>query len=280
MVSSLEYTGLMSVYYKEKPEYLEQALASVIAQSCPPKYMILVEDGKLSTELYDVIDKLKQKFEDNKIKFILLKNPSNMGLAHSLNNGLAKSKTTLIARFDSDDINVKNRMEETLAVFKNKPHVAAVGAWIGEFSKNPSMMSGVRKVPSHQNEIKTFSKHRNPMNHMSVTFKKDVVQKNGGYPIIPDFEDYALWNTLLKNGEIFYNIPEILVYARADENFADRRRGLNYIRHEMIFQKKMKSIKYFSFVVIFTNILIRTIVRFLPAKTLKWTYSLLRKNKP
>lgn len=278
MVNSLEYTGLMSVYYKEKPEYLEQALASIIAQSCPPKYMILVEDGRLSPELYDVINKAKRNFENHKITFILQKNSSNMGLARSLNKGLVKNKTELVARFDSDDINVKDRMKKTLAVFKKIPSVTVVGSWIGEFSENPSVISGVRKVPSKQDEIRIFSKHRNPMNHMSVTFRADAVKKSGGYPIIPDFEDYALWNILLKKGKIFYNISEILVYARADLNFANRRRGLNYIRHEITFQKKMKSINYFSSGVILMNILTRSIVRILPSKMLKWTYSLLRKS--
>ena len=37
-----EYSVLMSVYYKEKPEYLKQAIGSIQAQSLPANDFVLV----------------------------------------------------------------------------------------------------------------------------------------------------------------------------------------------------------------------------------------------
>lgn len=278
MIRQEQYSGLMSVYYKENPEYLKRALESIREQSSLPKTMILIEDGKLSVGLSNVISEEKKIFESKKIEFILIKNKVNEGLAPSLNKGLKECKTNLVARFDSDDINLKNRMEKTLSVFQNRPQYAVVGSWAGEFSEKISKISDVKKVPEKQEDIKKFSKHRNPVNHMTVTFKSEVIKNNGGYPIIADFEDYALWNKLLQRGEKFYNIPRILVYARADENFVGRRRGWKYLRHELTFQNKMKKMGYFSHKIVFINVLMRGIIRILPVKVLTLVYSTLRKN--
>ena len=51
----ISFSVLLSVYYKESPIYLSQALYSVIKQSIPPTEIILVEDGKLPKTLEKVI---------------------------------------------------------------------------------------------------------------------------------------------------------------------------------------------------------------------------------
>ena len=43
----------MSVYYKEKPEYLRLALDSVIKQTVAAAEIVLVKDGPLTEELRD-----------------------------------------------------------------------------------------------------------------------------------------------------------------------------------------------------------------------------------
>ena len=49
---------LISVYKSEKPCYLDSSLESVIKnQTLKPNNVIIVEDGPLTTGLYDVISK-------------------------------------------------------------------------------------------------------------------------------------------------------------------------------------------------------------------------------
>ena len=53
---------LMSIYYKERPEYFDQAMKSIWDnQSMKPDQIVLVEDGPLTPELYDMIKNWKQK---------------------------------------------------------------------------------------------------------------------------------------------------------------------------------------------------------------------------
>ena len=52
----------MSVYKKEKAEYLELALDSVVNQTLKPDEIVLVQDGELTKELYVIIEEYKRKY--------------------------------------------------------------------------------------------------------------------------------------------------------------------------------------------------------------------------
>ena len=50
------YSFLMSVYYKEKPDFLKIAIESMLNQSITPNEIIIVKDGNLGIELNEIID--------------------------------------------------------------------------------------------------------------------------------------------------------------------------------------------------------------------------------
>ena len=52
----MNYSVLMSVYYKEKPEFLRQSIESMLAQTAPTNDFVLVCDGPLNSELDAVIE--------------------------------------------------------------------------------------------------------------------------------------------------------------------------------------------------------------------------------
>ena len=49
------YSVLMSVYYREKPEYLRESMESMLNQSVKPDDLVLVCDGPLNEPLDEVI---------------------------------------------------------------------------------------------------------------------------------------------------------------------------------------------------------------------------------
>ena len=51
------YSVLMSVYYKENPEWLKISIDSMLNQTILPSEFVLVEDGPLTEELDKVIEK-------------------------------------------------------------------------------------------------------------------------------------------------------------------------------------------------------------------------------
>ena len=58
----LPFSVLISVYFKEKPAYLEQALTSIFTQSAVPDEIVVVKDGPLGKELESVLDIYKSKY--------------------------------------------------------------------------------------------------------------------------------------------------------------------------------------------------------------------------
>lgn len=97
-----KFSVLLSVYKNEKPEYLKSAIESIyFAQTLKPSEIILVEDGPLTVELYDVIRELKVKLE-NTLKIVKLEKNSGLGIA--LNKGIFECENELVARMDTDDI--------------------------------------------------------------------------------------------------------------------------------------------------------------------------------
>ncbi|CBL13780.1 Glycosyl transferase family 2 [Roseburia intestinalis XB6B4] len=51
------YSVLMSVYRKEKAEYLQKSIDSMLSQTVPPQDFVIVCDGLLGDELNQVLQK-------------------------------------------------------------------------------------------------------------------------------------------------------------------------------------------------------------------------------
>lgn len=57
-----KFSVLISVYKKEKPQFLDQALNSIEHQTVLPTEIVLVEDGAIPAALQDIIDKHRSNF--------------------------------------------------------------------------------------------------------------------------------------------------------------------------------------------------------------------------
>ena len=122
-MNEMKFSDLLSVYYKENPSFLEQALKSVFNQTISPSEVVLVQDGLLKDELNSVIEKFKGKYKKN---FKVIKFKKNRGLGSALHDGLLECSNEIVFRMDTDDICRKDRFEKQLEIFK-KMDVDVVG---------------------------------------------------------------------------------------------------------------------------------------------------------
>ncbi len=256
------FSVLMSVYYKEKPEYLNQSIESILNQTVKPKEIVIVKDGPLTNELEDVIKKYK-------VKEVQLE--KNVGLGKALKIGVENCKYELIARMDSDDISVPNRFELELKEFKKNPNLTLVGGQVVEF--NELGLGKKRKVPEDMKSIIKYSKKRNPFNHMTVMFKKKDILNVGNYKHMPFFEDYYLWILLIKNNYEVLNLSEILAYVRSGEEMTKRRGGIKYIQPTYNFEREIYRLKYIKLNTFLVNIFIRGTVSLVPNKVRRKIYT-------
>jgi len=124
----MKISVLISVYYKENPEYLDQCLNSLAVQTVPAKEIILVKDGKLTNELENVLSIWKEKLP---MKIVGYKDKK--GLAYALNYGLQFCSYELVARMDSDDICMPDRFEKQIRYLEEHKNTVIVGSNILEF---------------------------------------------------------------------------------------------------------------------------------------------------
>ena len=254
------YSVLMSVYVKENPEFLRQSMQSMYDQTVPTDDFVLICDGPLNKELDAVIDGMQQQFGERLHVFRL---PENHGLGYALNFGVKKCKNELIARMDSDDVSVKDRIEKQLEVFE-KMDVSVVGSNVVECDEKMNKQIVYKNVPERNEDIMIMMKKRNPINHMSVMFRRSKVLFAGNYLEMPFFEDYYLWVRMAKGGNKFYNIPKPLVNVRGGLQMIRRRGGIKYMKNIVRFQKVLKKNKIIAVPRLMVNIFERLAVASIP----------------
>lgn len=219
------YSVLMSVYYKEKPEHLKEAIESIQAQTCPTDDFVLICDGPLTPGL-DAVIAQKQRQMGDVLNVVRL--AKNVGLGLALNEGLRHCRHELVARMDSDDISRPDRCQKQLAVFRAHPEISICSGIVEEFSTTPDTVDARRVLPETNAEIVEFAKKRNPFNHPCVMYKKAAVMAVGSYQDCYLLEDYHLWLRMLFAGEQGYNLQEPLLHMRAGSELYMRRAGWKY----------------------------------------------------
>lgn len=270
-----KFSVLMSVYFKESPINLDLAINSIVTQTLKPDEFIIVEDGPLTPELECCIKKYCEIYKY--IKVIRL--PKNVGLGKALNHGLKFCSYDYVARMDSDDISVKDRFEKQLSFLSKNMEYDVIGGNIMEFDSISGLDLSQRVVPGTEKEINQFLKKRNPMNHVSVIFRKSSVIESGGYIDCPYFEDYYLWARMIAKGKRFINMNEILVRVRAGLDMSGRRGSFRYLKSIVNFQKKLLNLKIINVFTYLTNIFLRSMVALFPNKLRYSIYQLkLRKR--
>lgn len=237
------YSVLMSVYHREKPENLKQAIESIQAQTLSADDFVLVCDGPLNEPLDSVIA-AKQREMGETLKVVRL--AKNGGLGNALNKGIKHCKNELVARMDSDDIAYPDRCEKQIAVFNLHPEVSICSGIVEEFTIDPSIVDAKRIPPETNAEILEFAQKRNPFNHPCVMYKKSAVKAVGSYHDFYLLEDYYLWIRMLMAGYQGYNIQEPLLYMRAGADMYKRRAGWKYGMAQIKLFKFMKDSGFIS----------------------------------
>ncbi|MFR7866640.1 sugar transferase [Ruminococcus bicirculans (ex Wegman et al. 2014)] len=237
---SQKYSVLMSLYKKEKPEYLRLAIDSMINQTVPPDEIVIVEDGPLTDELYAVLDEYPILHR--------VKNETNLGLGLALNVGLKKCKNELVARMDTDDCSKPERCEKQLLRFSEKPYLAIVGSHIDEFVGDVSNVISQRVVPTTTKEIYDYAKRRSAFNHPAVMYSKTAVLDAGGYADLKRNQDVDLFGRMQFLGYKAENIDEALLWFRSSDELAKRRKSWQNTWSYIATIRKFWKMGYSSFV--------------------------------
>lgn len=272
-----KFSVLMSLYIKEKPQYVEECFQSLLRQTVKADEWVVVEDGPLTEELYAVLDKYEKEYP-GLIKRVPFK--ENRGLGLALQSGVPECTYDIIARMDTDDICREDRFEKQLAEFEKDPGLDIIGSHIDEFEDTPDTIVAKRLVPVTDAEIKKYQKKRDAFNHMTVMYKKKAVLDAGNYQSCSLMEDTYLWVRMMKNGVKCKNVDDALVYARIGKDMFTRRGGWAYFKKYKAGQKMVYDTGYISWLDYASVITIQFFVALVPRRLRGWIFKkMLHKKK-
>lgn len=272
----MRFSVLVSIYSKEKPYFLEKALDSIFNQTISPDEVVLVKDGILTKELENIISIEKDKFNKNNIDFVCVQLERNMGLGIALQKGLEKCKYDYVARMDADDIATDTRFEDQLKYMNEHRDISVLGGYIDEFSVEGEVIR-TKMMPLTYKDLYKYGKYRNPLNHMTVFFRKKDVMDVGGYKPLKGLEDYYLWCRILSGGYKIANIDKVLVHARLG-NFENRRGGFEYFKTYIKLRILQKRLKYTNTTEFIFATILTALITLSPKNLRGGLYKVLRKS--
>lgn len=274
----MKFSLLMSVYLGDKTQHLHESLLSILNQTLLPSELVIVKDGEISKENEDVIGLFKENFELKKTIIKIIPITENRGLGLALNKGLEHCSFPWVARMDSDDISTYDRFEQMFNLINLNPGYDVYGSHIEEFIDNHLKPSGYRTVCLNNSEINKDLLKRNPMNHVTVIFKKSSIQSVGSYENYPSFEDYHLWAKMIYSGYSFKNFNIVTVKVRTGNDMIGRRIGLGYALRELKFQLFLYKLFKPGFAILLKGIFSRSLIRLAPKYILNMAYKVTRKS--
>lgn len=262
---------LISLYNNENENNLFSCLDSLKNQTTMANEVILVLDGYVRDSLLKIVDDFK-----NILNIKLIKIPENVGLGKALNYGLKFCNYNYIARMDTDDICLPDRLEKQILFLNQNPDTDILGTSIIEFDEFNNQRR--KELPLSKNKIRKFSKEKNPFNHMTVIFKKSAVNSAGGYMHHHYMEDYNLWLRMIHKNMNTANLKDVTVMARVGKSMLLKRRGLKYLLSEFTLFKLKNSLEITTF---FSGLLIffkRSLSRIIPVFLLRIVYNMNRER--
>ena len=180
---------------------------------------------------------------------------------------------------DTDDISKPDRFKKQIQFIKKNPEVVLFSGQILEFNENPSDADILKSVPTEHTDIIKFAQKRSPFNHMTVAYKKSVIEAVGGYQHHLFMEDYNLWLRVIGAGYRVGNHPDILLYARVGNGMHARRKGLEYVNSELQLLKLKKELKLQDPIHANILFLLRSSFRLLPSSLLGKIYNTFLRKK-
>lgn len=189
---------------------LGRALQSLTGQTLREWEAVVVDDGS-TDDTATVLAAATRA--DPRIR--VLHRPAE-GIVAALTAGIALARAPVIARFDADDEMHPARLALQLDLLDREPELGLVSCLV-EFGGDRTANAGYALHVDWLNSVVTPDEIRlsrfieSPLAHPSVVYRRELIDRLGGYRDGPFPEDYELWLRWLDAGVRVAKVPELLV---------------------------------------------------------------------
>lgn len=189
--------------------YIESCIHSVLNQTYPAIELIVLDDGS-SDGSPAIIERLAAQHS------FYFEAQTNMGLARTLNKGIALSHGKYICTLGSDDIFMLDKIKKQMLFMEAHPEIAVCGG-------NQIVIDSDGLIVNQRQKFECFRTmdfddlflQRQPgIPASSAMIRRDVIEREGAYdPAIP-LEDMYLWYKLTARGHRIAGLNDVLIYYR------------------------------------------------------------------
>jgi glycosyltransferase involved in cell wall biosynthesis len=196
--------------YRDAAGTLDAAVNSLVAQDLADWELLLIDNGST-----DEGPATARRWAAHDPRIRLLHEPRT-GIAHALNTGLGSAGGAYIARMDADDVCHPERLAKQAAYLDTHPEIGVLGTRT-VFATTVEKSGGMAWYVEWQNAILTPHEHYvkrfvdAPLAHPTVMFRRELVERYGGYSTDPLPEDHELWLRWMDAGARFAKLPEALL---------------------------------------------------------------------
>jgi glycosyltransferase involved in cell wall biosynthesis len=222
----------MSVY--NGADFLSQSIKSILRQTFLDFEFIIVDDASTDSSY-----KIMQDYARSDERIVIIKNPSNLGLAQSLNIALNHASGNFIARMDSDDIAVENRLETQLKYLEENPDIVLVGSSIYFIDTGNNIILKYNTVADSR-ILQKMIYYQNICPHPTWMLKREILQNLKGYRNLPAAQDYDFLMRLCFLNYKISNINTPLLYYRVYDKSISYEKNLIQIKLARYLRKLYK----------------------------------------
>ncbi|MCP4643907.1 MAG: glycosyltransferase [bacterium] len=183
---------------------VRRAVDSVLCQTWRDLELVAVDDGSTDGTA-DVLNACVEA--DDRVRVV--RNPSNQGIAPTLNTGTNAARGEWLAHIDADDEWVPDKLRKQMEFVEDHPDVGLLGTW----SMARNAVTGdtqMRRAPVSHEQVLERIWTRCPFNHSAIVVRKALLDRVGGYDCSFAYaEDHELYFRLAFETRT-HNLPEPL----------------------------------------------------------------------
>jgi glycosyltransferase involved in cell wall biosynthesis len=208
MMSKPQISVIMTVY--NNASYLDESISSILNQTLKDFEFIIIDDCS-SDESTKIVKKYQNK--DARIKFI--QNKKNLGIAKSSNIGLILARGKYVARLDSDDVSLPNRLEAQYKYLEDHQDIFLVGGQGIDIDSKGTVLGKLKKPVGCERVMDEMIK-KNCIIHPSVMFRSRPRYYYRSK--LSSASDYDFYLQIMSDKRRIDNVPATLVKYRRNPN--------------------------------------------------------------
>ncbi len=205
---------VMPVYNCEK--YISEAIESILNQTYKNLELIVVDDGSTDGSR-EIIDKIAIK--DNRLK--IFSHKKNKGISKALNKAISNSKGKYIARLDSDDVSLPQRLEKQVYILEKNTEIGVCGTRGIAINEKGERVSYLNTLTGHLLNYNYWKP--SPFISSSSMIRKSIFKGELFDSRLDTVEDYDMWLRLKKYCRFFNLRQQLVLYRINSEGVSNKK---------------------------------------------------------